>query len=154
MTLTYELTLPTHWEQIYNETKTAVTPLPGRFSPLKRIDVPILLHEPAIAVGISSSTSPTHWRYAGELIQRHTISGVSSGLVDGQKTRCLLNNITLIQMPLLTPDYRLSFDVPPWIQSIDLSVWRYTGPIGDVTNDLIESLKVDIARLEYGLNFR
>lgn len=154
MSQSFDLTLASHWEKVYDETKTAESPLPGRFSPLKRIEVPILLHEPVIAVGVSSTTSPAHWRYAGELIQRHTVSGVSSGLVDGQKTRCILNNITLVTMPLLTPDYRLSFDVPPWIQSIDLSVWRYTGPVADSTIDLLETLKVDIARIEYGLNFR
>jgi hypothetical protein len=154
MSQTYDLTLPTHWEQVYNESKAAEAVLPGKFSPLKRIDIPILLHEAVIAIGCSSTTSPAHWRYAGELIQRHTISGVSSGLVDGQTTRCLLNNIKVVLMPLLTPDYRLSFDVPPWIQSIDLSVWRYTGPVADSTIDLLETLKVDIARIEYGLNFR
>lgn len=145
----YQLTAPGVWESIYDETIDAVKPTPATFTPIPRKEIPILLEESVIAVGTSSSTSPPSWRYAGRLIQRSSIPGVSTGLVDGHEVRCKLNVISLAMFPLVTPEYRLAYEFPPWIQNLSLSLWRYTGPVTDDLYELIETLKVDIARVEY-----
>jgi hypothetical protein len=144
----YQLTAPEYWEPIFDEVYDAVSVAPGAFTPIPRKEIPILLEESVLAVGTSSSTSPANWRYAGRLVQRANISGVSTGLVDGQDVRCKLNLISLVVFPLLVPQYRLAYDFPPWIQNLSLSLWRYIGPETTDLNELVETLKVDIARVE------
>jgi hypothetical protein len=149
MATQYNLTAPGVWESIWDESYDAVRPTPGTYAAIPRIDIPIVLQEAVIAVATSSSSAPSRWRYAGRLIQRYAIPGVSAGLVDGQESRAKLNRISLAIFPQIVPDYQLSFEIPPWIQNLSIALWRYTGPVTENLEELIETLKVDIARVEY-----
>jgi hypothetical protein len=148
MATQYSLTAPNVWESIFDEEFNVVRPTPATFTPIPRRELPILLEESVIAVATSSSTSPANWRYAGRLIQRSSIPGVSGGLIDGHEQRCKLNVTALAIFPMLTPQYRLAYEFPPWIQNLSLALWRYTGPVTDDLYELMETLKVDVARVE------
>jgi hypothetical protein len=152
MATQYDLTAPGVWESIYDENFDAAQPAPGRYTAIPRRDLPILLEESVIAIGTSSSTAPPHWRYAGRLVQRAHIPGVSTGLVDGIERKCKLNIITLAIFPLVVPQYRLAYEFPPWITNLSLSLWRYTGKETDNLYELVETLKVDVARVENKLD--
>jgi hypothetical protein len=150
--LAYDLGNGANWANVFDDTRNALEPAPGRYAPIDRLVLPTVLEAQVIAVGTSSSTSPAHWRYAGTLIQRHQISAVGSGLVLGKETKCLLNSFALVQMPLITPTYQLVYDVPPWIRSISLAVWAYHGPVADHIEELIQALRAKAEVIEFKLD--
>jgi hypothetical protein len=150
--LQFDLTAPDVWEYVYDETKTAVQPTPNTFISIPRISIPILLHGRVIVVGTSSSNARPNWRFSGTLSQRLVIPGLGSGLVDGYKETIRINALSLIVLPALTPDYRLELDVFPWIRDLSLSIWRYIGPEVDELVQLIETVKVDVIRVESKLD--
>jgi hypothetical protein len=141
------------WERVYDETRNAVEPTAGRYAPIPRMELPIFLESQVIAVGTSSSTSPPRWRYAGTLLQRHRIAAVGSGVVLGKETKCFLNTFALATMPLLTPTYELVYDVPPWLRSISLAIWAYTGPATDEVVERVDALRAQAVVLDFKLDF-
>jgi hypothetical protein len=144
----FDLTAPNVWEQVYDATQTTVQPTPETFIPIPRVTIPILLHERVIVVGTSSTAVKPNWRFSGTLSQRLVIPGLGSGLVDGHKETIRINALSLLVLPMLTPDYRLDLDVFPWIRDLSISIWRYIGPEVDELVQLIETVKVDILRVE------
>jgi hypothetical protein len=150
--LDFDLTAPNVWEQVYDGAKTAVQPTPETYIPIPRITIPILLHERVIVVGTSSSNVKPNWRFSGTLSQRLVIPSLGIGLVDGHKETIRINALTLLVLPVLTPDYRLDLDVFPWIRDLSISIWRYIGPEVDELVQLIETVKVDILRVENKLD--
>jgi hypothetical protein len=152
--LEFDLTAPDVWESVYNETKTAEMPTPDSFIPIPRISLPILLHGRVIVVGTSSENAKPNWRFAGTLTQRLVIPALGTGLVDGFKQTLRINALSLLVMPNLTPDYRLDLDVFPWIRDLSFSVWRYVGPEVDELVQLIETVKVDVLRVESKLDYQ
>jgi hypothetical protein len=146
--LQFDLTAPDVWEHVYDESKTAEQPTPQTFISIPRITIPVLLHERVIVVGTSSINAKPNWRFSGTLSQRLVIPNLGSGLVDGHKETIRINALSLIVMPLLTPDYRLQVDVFPWIRDLSISIWRYVGAEVDELVQLLETVKVDIVRVE------
>jgi hypothetical protein len=150
--LQFDLTAPNVWEQVYDGTIAAQQPAPGIFIPIPRISIPIILHERVIVVGTSSMNARPNWRFSGTLSQRLVLPSLGSGLVDGHKQTLRINALSLIVLPILTPDYRLEYDVFHWIRDISLSVWRYVGEDQDALTELIETVKVDVIRVESKLD--
>lgn len=150
--LQFDLTAPGVWEQVYDGNIAAQQPGPGIFLPIPRITIPLILHERVIVVGTSSVDFRPNWRFSGILSQRLVIPALGTGLVDGHKQTLRLNALSLIVLPVLTPDYRLDYDVFHWIRDISLSVWRYMGPEQDALAELIETVKVDVIRVENKLD--
>jgi hypothetical protein len=150
--LQFDLTAPNVWEQVYDGTIEAMQPTPDRYVPIPRITIPIILHERVIVVGTSSMNARPNWRFSGTLSQRLVIPSLGSGLVDGHKQTLRINALSLIILPVLTPDYQLQYDVFHWIRDISLSVWRYVGNEQDELAELIESVKVDVIRVENKLD--
>jgi hypothetical protein len=144
----FDLTAPNVWEQVYDASKAAQQPTPQTYIPIPRVTIPILLHERVIVVGTSSSNVKPNWRFSGTLSQRLVIPSLGIGLVDGHKETVRINALTLLVLPELTPDYRLDLDVFPWIRDLSISIWRYIGPEVDELVELIETVKVDILRVE------
>jgi hypothetical protein len=150
--LQFDLTAPNVWEQVYDGGATAQQPGSDVYIPIPRITIPIILHERVIVVGTSSVDSRPNWRFSGTLSQRLVIPSLGSGLVDGHKQNLRINALSLIVLPILTPDYRLEYDVFHWIRDISLSVWRYVGEEQDALAELIETVKVDVIRVENKLD--
>jgi hypothetical protein len=150
--LEFDLTAPGVWEQVYDASKTAEQPTPDTFISIPRITIPIILHERVIVVGTSSINAKPNWRFSGTLSQRLVIPNLGTGLVDGHKETVRINALSLLVLPVLTPDYRLDLDVFPWIRDLSISIWRYIGPEVDELVQLIETVKVDVLRVENKLD--
>jgi hypothetical protein len=148
----FDLTAPGVWEQVYNETKTAQKPSPSTFISIPRISMPILLHERVLVVGISSLNVKPNWRFSGTLTQRLLIPSLGIGVVDGHKQTLRINALSLIVLPALTPDYRLDFDVFPWIRDVSIAVWRFIGPEVDELIEFMKTVKIDVLRVEAKLD--
>jgi len=88
----------------------------------------------------------THWYRAGWLSQTVALNGKST---DTAKALIALNQTHLIEFPTHNSGYQLRFEAVRWVPELTLMIWEYTGPEQDSTEELLQTLKVDIARLEY-----
>jgi hypothetical protein len=152
MGLTYDLNNSDNWDLAYSETVTAQG-VPGasdRYLPIQEIEVPILLYSQVIAVFCQSSQASPRWRLGG-LMNLKIATGILTGsAVDTypfEKKRIWLNQITLFTLPVLTPEYALSFDIPYWLRDIQISVFQYTGPIVDPLADKVDSIDANLTQL-------
>jgi len=144
----FDLTSPGVWEFLYDESKTAQTPGPGVFVPIPRVTLPIILQEKVLVIGTSATDTKPSWKSAGSVTQRLLIPGLGQSGVDATRQNLRLNALTLLIFPVLTPDYQLDIDVRPWLRNLDISVWRYTGPEQNDIVELIQTLKIDVLRVE------
>jgi hypothetical protein len=157
MGLQYDLGNSDNWELAYSETATA-QPAPGtgdRYFPIPEIEVPILLYSQVIAVFCQSSQAPPRWRLGG-LMNLKIATGILTGsAVDTypfEKKRIWLNRITLFTLPVLTPEYALSFDIPYWLRQIQISVYQYTGPITDPLANKVNTIDANLTQLITAFN--
>lgn len=141
----YQATRPNSWEQIWEGDYESESIVPGRFIPIPNIEIPFLLSERLIVIAVSSTTAKPHWTYAGNLIQQHVLSDISTRPIDGHSVICRLNSIKLELMDDFTADYRLLYQVPKWLQDISIAIWRYIGP---VTSPLLTEIESAVSEIE------
>lgn len=115
------------------------------------IEIPFLLDSHVLAVSVTSSASKPTWKSAGTLVQTYIGvvlgDGPSAG-VDAHKERIALNTTALVNLPKLADDFYLWFDPVPWLPSFALGIWEFVGDERDTTQDLLDTLKVDLLRVE------
>jgi hypothetical protein len=128
------------------------------------IELPITLASRVLAVGASYLDAPPSWNTAGYFYQE--VGGVSlddtlifpgagggvPSVLDGSKRRITLNTIELHIFPRLATEHRYRFEAMRWIPKITFGVWEYIGSESDSTEELLQTLKVDIARIELKVN--
>lgn len=156
-----DFTGPNKWQRVYfqqfignpNNRKIKA----GLIDPF---EIPLLFSQHVLAINCFSRDVKPRWRTAGYLTQ--TYSGVSfedgststtpatpTFGVDAANERIGLNTIELLTLPRLAADFYLWFDPVPWLSSLTLSLWEYQGTeTPDRIEELIETVKIDIARLE------
>ncbi len=160
-----DFTGPNKWQRVYfqqfvgnpNNRKVKA----GLIEPF---EIPLLFSQHVLAINCFSRDVKPKWRTAGYLTQ--TYSGVSfedspvsdsptspTYGVDAANERIGLNTIELLTLPRLAADFYLWFDPVPWLPGLTLSIWEYQGTeTPDRIEELIETLKVDIARVEIKLD--
>ncbi|WP_017314922.1 hypothetical protein [Mastigocladopsis repens] len=148
-----QLTTQGNWSQIYDESREAViaTSAGGHY-PIPAFEVPFLFEKHILAVPCLSKSAKAHWRFAGNLIQRIQIGtgGSASPLppVDGARVYMRLNRTALVVFKNYTSTYELLLENAPWLKDLRVTVWEYRGPQSDTTEDLIQTLKIDLLRIE------
>lgn len=95
-----------------------------------------------IAVGVIVKSSRDNWRSGGYLSQEFkftTGSGyATSNRAFYQTSDLLVNNVQILQLPLLSEDsYKLRYFPPTYFADVRLQIWEYQGI---ETNTLIEDL--------------
>lgn len=148
-----ELTRKGSWNQIYNEAREAVQATPeGGFYPIPAFEVPFLFERNVLAVRCFSRTAKAHWKLAGYLVQRIRIGtgGTASPLpsVDSHRVYMRLNRTALVVFKRLSPTYELVLENATWLKDLQVTIWEYQGSQSDTTEDLIQTLKIDILRVE------
>ena len=156
-----QFTGPNKWQRVYfdqlvgdpNNRKIKA----GLIEPF---EIPLLFSQHVLAINVYSRDVKPRWRTGGYLTQ--TYSGVTFEQgpisdspasptygVDALSKRIGLNTVELVIFPKLSSDFYLWFDPVPWMPSLALSVWEYQGvETPDRIEELIETVKVDIARVE------
>lgn len=143
-----------HWEEVYNQFFRA-TPAPGvnanAYDPIPPVAPPFIFDKFVLAIATSSVDVKPHWFLAARVKQQ--IRALSSNYIDvaGPSLPLQLNKTQLVVLPQVAADYKLRLDIPWWHTEMGFTIWQYVGPETDSTEDLIDTLKVDIARLEYRL---
>lgn len=139
------------WNQVYNEHRNA-TLVQTAHIPIPAFEISFLFESHILAVRCLSTTAKAHWRFAGILSQQFQIGtgGTASPLPDvtASQHKSRLNRTELIIFPKLTGNYQLIFEPAYWLKDARLTIWEYTGIESDTTEELIQTLKVDLIRIE------
>lgn len=108
-----------NWQTVYNGFHSATDE-----SPIGSILIPANLSQHTIRVyALSLEAKPTWW-LAGRLTQLINTSGID---FEGSRWTVPLKRLTLVQLPVLTTEYRLKFEPVRWITEIALTVEVYNG---------------------------
>ena len=109
-----------NWQSVYNQFHSVT----GK-TLIGKILIPGSMTEHTIRISATSLVAKPHWWLAGTICQ---LLGSNTQLdFEGSRWQVPLNRITLIQVPQLTTNYRLKFEVPRWHKEISLVVEIYTG---------------------------
>jgi hypothetical protein len=145
-----------HWELLYQELKVATELGGSRYTPIPPFTIPILASSPWLAIGTYSQQARSHW-WLGCRVQ-FEISVPSSPFlfISAQQVNVPLNLFSLYKLQALQSSYRLKVQVPWWHRELGLTIYQYTGPASDSTEDLIvertDVIRVDLARIETTVN--
>jgi hypothetical protein len=148
-----------NWQLIYAKQ------LLGRENPVMRgiplIDVqevPVLIEERILAVSATYLLAKPTWNTAGWLYQEvdvplddgFTFEGIGGAntTLDVAKERIGLNGNQLVIFDRVANQHRYRFEAVPWMPKLSLAMWAYIGPESDPTDELVQSLKLDVLRLE------
>ena len=123
-----------HWRFAYdiNETAEYLNPQQTRYTRLPPIIPGFLINSNVLAIYATSNTSPPHHKFAGlvsQLIQTAITIGPDVDAESNTRKKIWLNRMTIIEWDNLSNDYGLRFDIPYWIQHINLSIYEYIGPV-------------------------
>lgn len=156
---------PNKWQRVYfNQFKGNTNNLKIKAGLIDPFELPLLFSQHVLAINASSRDSKPRWRTAGYLTQTYSGISLEGGAVtdtpssptygvDAANERIGLNTVELLTLPKLSEDFYLWFDPVPWLPSLTLSVWEYQGTeTPDRIEELLETVKVDISRIEVKLN--
>ena len=141
-----------NWTAVYTESRAAVEATPGVFKPIPAFEIGFLFNEHILAIRAFSSNAKPTWKYAGSIYQRLQLGagGALSNLpeVDLSNRGVYLRRTTLLEFPRYTPEFGLVFVAPPWMLSLQLTLWQYSGVDSDDVTELLQTAKADLVRIE------
>lgn len=162
--MSIDFTGPNKWRRVYfntfrgdSQNKKIRAPLIAPF------ELPLLFQQHILAITVVCSIAPPRWKTSGYLKQVYsginlettpelfTIGSPASG-VDAASKRIGLNTLELIKFPKLANDFYLWFDPVPWLPVLSLALWEFQGKEVDDLVELIETVKVDLVRIEEKIN--
>jgi hypothetical protein len=109
-----------NWQSVYNQSHSLTSETLTR-----KILIPGSLTEHTIRIYVTSLVAKPHWWLAGTLCQ--LLGSNTQPDFGGSRWRVPLNQIKLIQVPQLTTNYRLKFEVPHWHKEIAIVIETYRG---------------------------
>lgn len=140
-----------NWAPVYNQTKNAIWLNSTTYTPIPKFQLPFILNSPYLLVEASNIDAKPWW-YLGARIQQIISVGVVPETAGTGLIRIPVNRPKLVSFPRYTDDYLLRVEIPPWFDRMKISVWEYTGPISDTTEELIiersDVIRVDLTRIE------
>lgn len=156
--MTIDFTGQGKWQRVYFALKEGNPDNRRIKAPLiEPFELPLLFERHILAISAVCYEARPRWRTAGWLNQVYTgvnlegnvftVGSPTSG-VDANSQRIKLNNIQLIVFPQLASNYYLWFDPVHWLPKLSLAVWEFTGESSEPIAELIETLKVDVLRVE------
>jgi hypothetical protein len=142
-----------HWEQFHYSSRQVSWRNNYLFDPLEEIDCSggTFLESSILASFANSTNAKSTWRIAGWLHQKIRVGvAVGGGLdaVSQHNSRVLLNRVKLHFWRRDIKSYGLSFAATNWMQQLNLTLWKYTGPVIDLTQEAIDLTRIDILRTE------
>lgn len=149
----YDFANSANWEQTFYVNRDAERPTANTFIPIPELDVSGVfpLNASIIATYATCSTAKPTWNTAGWLYQ-HIRAGIADGGNYGASVygsrRVPLRRIQIHFWDREIKDYQLRFKCPKWIYQISLTIWQYTGPIIEPSQEAINLARIDILRTE------
>lgn len=144
------------WLQVYDEARIVVYQNPLSYTPLPAFEIPFLFDKRILAVKNSSVTAKSYWQNAGSLVQRLQLGagGTASNLPIAEFSRRKLrfNRTELFIFPQYSEHYELVHVAPYWVEDMRLTIWQYVGQDSDTVEELLDTIKVDVARIEFKID--
>ncbi|BAU09700.1 hypothetical protein LEP3755_01730 [Leptolyngbya sp. NIES-3755] len=130
---------------------------------IEMIELPITIASRVLIVSAVHIAAKPSWRVAGTLFQEVAGVGVNAAatygfgpagtaVVDVSRRTILLNSTELHIFPKLATEHRYRFEAVRWLPDVTLGVWEYIGPETDTTEELLQTVKVDLVRVENKIN--
>lgn len=149
--LPLDLATSSNWHLRYSREEAADIGKEGSNAIIEAVSLATNYH--VLAIGCRSNMAKPKWWLGLNISMRVFSSAVAANfnpLIEVQKSKCGLNQLTLIMHPLVYPlPYWLYIQPPYWIKHIYFEVWEYQG---DVTSDnlelIIPSLQESLQRIE------
>lgn len=138
-----------HWDIVFNQAFIAQSGyLSGSYFPIPKQILPITLDKHILAVKLSSQDAKPSWVTGCWISQQIQNPATVIGNLTPQRRMCRLRETTLIDFTPYSGDYQLKLEVPMWIKDITIQIWQYIGPESDSTENLIQTVRTDLARIE------
>jgi hypothetical protein len=120
------LIIENNWETVFNNSFTAaINEETGKSLPIGKILIPIAFTAKFIRIYLNSTTAKSHWWLGGNLSQ--LLENDSQIDFVAQSWRIPLKVIFLIEVELLTTEYKLKFEPAPWLKHIAIVIEKYIG---------------------------
>lgn len=153
MTTQLDLANAANWEQFYYGSRTAEFTDATHFRPLPEISVDggTLQSAQIIASFATSANAKPTWKAAGWLFQKIRVGVTVGGGLDAVAANRRMVILNKIQLHFWRDDvstYGLDFFTFRWLQQLDLTLWEYTGPIINLTQEAVDLARIDILRTE------
>lgn len=146
-----DLSLSSNWEQICDQTFVAQEQA-GGYIPIPIFELSTLVDSPILAVNVTSTKAKNTWKFGGILAQRYQIGspGSVSPLphVDVSFVSLRVNRSRLVVFEHIDDEYTLRYEPPTYFKDVRLKIWKYTGEISDSISEYLETMKVDLVRIE------
>ena len=108
------------WQTVYNQFYAS----PDGESPIGSITIPVIFTQHIIRAYSNSLQAKPHWWLGGRLIQ--LLGNTEPDFeVSNSRWKVPLRRRTLIQVPRLTNEYRLKFEVARWHKEIAIVIENY-----------------------------
>ncbi|MGI0494227.1 hypothetical protein ACN4EG_20775 [Alkalinema pantanalense CENA528] len=122
------------------------------------IEIPFTIAGRILTIGATYIEARPTWRTAGTMVQEVAATlddtlvfpGISGGstAIDTARRNIPLNTTALQIFPRYASEHRYRFEPNGWIPRLTLGIWEYIGTEGDEIADQLESIKVDLTRIE------
>lgn len=147
-----ELNNSQNWSLAYQEYKEAVQATPeGGYYPIPAFEIPITFSS-KILIAKTVSTIPVgkRWKWAGNLraFQSFPNAGINSQKSEIAVYSLFLNRSKLLVLPEIASGYELILADAYWLRNLQLTIYEFTGQLGDELSDLVQSVKGDVLRIE------
>ena len=147
-----DLANASQWHLAYEEYKVEPQIFPRKYPHIEGFLLPITFDKYVLACSVSTHIYENSWYTGGWLTQRLALQGTDFGRADSSKFRLPLNRTILLVLPNVSPQYQLYFDPAPWLIDMTLRIWEFTGAIATKEEELLETVKVDLLRIEAKIN--
>jgi hypothetical protein len=145
MSIVYAFSNSNNWEYVGQQTLNSPVSTVNDVSSIERIpDTGFFtaLESPIIAVSVNAANEKASWNYAGHVFQRIitgiTVGGNFDSYIDSQPI--FFKKVNVIFFRQLNSSYALTFRPPRWVTSITYSVFKYVGPIEDLTQIKLDQI--------------
>jgi hypothetical protein len=147
-----ELSNSQNWSLAYQEYKQAVQATPqGGYFPLPSFEIPITFdHRILIAKTVSNIPAGKRWKWAGNLraFQAFPNSGVNSQKSEVAIYSLSLNRSKLIVLPEVATNFELVLSDAYWLRDMQLTIYEFTGEFSTDLTNLVQSVRLDVLRVE------
>lgn len=144
-----DLSNPAKWHLVYEQYRIEQPPFPPRFPRIEGFLLPFTFERYVFACSVSTEKYKDTWFTGGWFTQRVEASGTDFGRFEAQRIRVPLNRTQLMVLPKVAPQYQLYFDPGGWLIDFTLRIWEYTGEETSREEDLLQAVRVDLARVEF-----
>lgn len=141
---------PNKFEVVYQDYKESPVPaFPRQDVWIEPWEFPILFDRFIYVIWAQTYRKKDNWYRAGYLYQQIANSITPEGVIEAQKFWVPLDRPTLLVFPKVAPQFQMKFAPAPWLLDIIVSLYEYRGEETTREEDLIQAVRVDLARIEF-----